>query len=112
LPVKSDKACRSRETFRNDGGDKVEFGYQEIMYRESFQRSRPILRIKDLIMMNDLEALAVKEINLELYIAKILGIAGVKGKGQAELVEAITGLRKVLSGKVMLGDVDITNRSP
>jgi len=63
-------------------------------------------------MMNDLEALAVKEINLELYIAKILGIAGVKGKGQAELVEAITGLRKVLSGKVMLGDVDITNRSP
>lgn len=42
----------------------------------------------------------------------MLGIAGVEGNGQSELVEAIAGLRKVAGGRIYLGDQDITGWSP
>ncbi|MDF1541301.1 MAG: ATP-binding cassette domain-containing protein, partial [Candidatus Thorarchaeota archaeon] len=42
---------------------------------------------------------------------EILGIAGVEGNGQSELVEALAGLRKIKQGRVMLEDVDITGKS-
>ncbi|PUU95600.1 MAG: simple sugar transport system ATP-binding protein, partial [Halanaerobium sp.] len=51
---------------------------------------------------------AVKDISLSVRKGEILGIAGVEGNGQSELVEAITGLRKIESGKVELRGKDIT----
>ena len=43
---------------------------------------------------------------------EIVGVAGIDGNGQSELVEAITGLRKVEKGKILLCGKDITNQSP
>jgi len=72
----------------------------------------PILSIRDLFVASDIGVEAVKGVSLELYPGEILGIAGVEGNGQAELVEAIVGLRMVSRGRVLLGGVDITNRPP
>jgi len=72
----------------------------------------PILKVQDLWVKNDLGLDAVKGLTFEVKRGEILGIAGVEGNGQSELVEAITGLRKVEKGKIFLEDVDITNMSP
>lgn len=53
----------------------------------------------------------VHNISLELHSGEILGIAGVDGNGQVELIEAIMGMRKITHGKVFLNNVDITNKS-
>lgn len=54
----------------------------------------------------------VKELNLEVKAGEILGIAGIDGNGQSELIEAIAGLRKSESGSIKLHDQVITNLSP
>lgn len=73
---------------------------------------RPILEIRDLEVHNDMGRPAVKGISIRVYSGEILGIAGVEGNGQDELVEAIVGLRRVLKGSIMLDGVEISNRSP
>ncbi|MDY6875491.1 MAG: ABC transporter ATP-binding protein [Chloroflexota bacterium] len=55
---------------------------------------------------------ALRDVSFQVRAGEIVGIAGVAGNGQAELVEAITGLRKSNSGKVTLNDVDITDLTP
>ncbi|MFO7896837.1 MAG: ATP-binding cassette domain-containing protein, partial [Candidatus Cloacimonadales bacterium] len=55
---------------------------------------------------------AVNELSLELKKGEILGIAGIDGNGQTELVEALTGLRKAAGGRVLMADKDITNKNP
>ncbi|MFC0211801.1 ABC transporter ATP-binding protein [Paenibacillus chartarius] len=54
----------------------------------------------------------LKELSLQVRAGEIVGIAGVDGNGQSELIEALTGLRSVQSGRVRLKGEDITNRSP
>src|SRR5262249_18616707 len=72
----------------------------------------PVLTITDLCVRDDRKLLAVDHLSLELRGGEILGIAGVQGNGQTELVEAITGLRVVESGQVTIGYVDVTNSRP
>jgi simple sugar transport system ATP-binding protein len=55
---------------------------------------------------------AVDGATLEVRAGEIVGIAGVQGNGQTELVEALTGLRRVASGSVIIGGTDYTNASP
>ncbi|WP_329392064.1 ABC transporter ATP-binding protein [Streptomyces sp. NBC_01716] len=55
---------------------------------------------------------ALEEVSLEVRAGEILGVAGVAGSGQAELVEAVMGLRPALSGEVGLGGSAFTARSP
>jgi ABC-type uncharacterized transport system ATPase subunit len=51
-------------------------------------------------------------VSLEVREGEILGIAGVEGNGQTELVEVITGLRKPQAGRVVLDGKDITGAGP
>ncbi|MDL1900337.1 ATP-binding cassette domain-containing protein, partial [Anaerolineae bacterium CFX9] len=62
-----------------------------------------VLMIENLVVNDDRDLLAVDHLNLEVYAGEILGIAGVQGNGQTELVEAITGLRPILSGTIHIG---------
>jgi simple sugar transport system ATP-binding protein len=71
-----------------------------------------ILSIRDLRVNDDRELPAVNGLNLEVYAGEILGIAGVQGNGQTELIEAITGLRPVEGGQVILEGEDVTNAAP
>ena len=66
------------------------------------------LKVEKLVVRDDRGQEAVHEIDLEVRAGEILGIAGVAGNGQDELVEAIVGLRKPTSGKVTLAGQDIT----
>ena len=54
---------------------------------------------------------AVRDVSFEVRAGEIVGIAGVDGNGQSELIDALTGLRKPESGRVVVGDDDVTSAS-
>jgi simple sugar transport system ATP-binding protein len=70
------------------------------------------LSVVDLNVIDDRDLLAVRDLSLKVRAGEILGIAGVQGNGQTELIEAITSLRPVKSGKIYIADKDITELSP
>jgi len=72
----------------------------------------PVLEIKNLRVKDTRGLEAVKGLTLEVRSGEILGIAGVDGNGQNELVQAITGLTKSQSGEILLNGKDITNLAP
>jgi simple sugar transport system ATP-binding protein len=72
----------------------------------------PVLAVKDLVVFGQHHKVAVEGISFEVKAGEVLGIAGVQGNGQTELVEALTGLRKVDSGKILIAGHDITNATP
>lgn len=67
-----------------------------------------ILDIKDLVIKDSRGIKAVDGLSLDVKAGEILGIAGVDGNGQTELLEGICGLRKVESGSVLLNNEEIT----
>ena len=71
-----------------------------------------ILRVDKLLVADDIDQVAVDNIDFEVKAGEILGIAGVQGNGQTELVESLTGLREILNGKVELLGEDLTNATP
>ncbi|WAA10772.1 ABC transporter ATP-binding protein [Fervidibacillus albus] len=71
-----------------------------------------VLTIKDLVVKDYRDIEKVKSLNLSVRRGEILGIAGVDGNGQTELIEAITGLRHVESGEIILNGKNITNLTP
>ncbi|SHH14555.1 ABC transporter ATP-binding protein [Clostridium grantii] len=71
-----------------------------------------ILKIDDLKALDGRELPVLNGVELELHKGEILGIAGVDGNGQSELIEVITGLRKSKSGKVIFKGKDITGLTP
>ena len=72
----------------------------------------PVLEVRDLVVRDDRGLAVVDGVSLAVRAGEIVALAGVQGNGQTELVEAITGLRHVESGSVLLGGRDVTNRSP
>ncbi|MDR1253322.1 MAG: ABC transporter ATP-binding protein [Treponema sp.] len=69
------------------------------------------LEIQNLNVKSDRGFLALNGLNLSIRKGEIMGLAGVSGNGQKELAEAINGLRKTESGKILLLGSDIANRS-
>jgi general nucleoside transport system ATP-binding protein len=72
----------------------------------------PILEVEHLTVVNDLGLESVKDVSFEVHAHEILGIAGVDGNGQSELIDAIAGLRSTASGRIVLAGADITDASP
>jgi simple sugar transport system ATP-binding protein len=72
----------------------------------------PVLQLENLSVLDDRRHMAVDGVSLEVRAGEILGIAGVQGNGQTELAEALTGLRKAESGRVLLLSEDITRATP
>jgi len=71
-----------------------------------------LLGVSDLVVHDERGVEAVKGVSLEVREGEIVGIAGVDGNGQRELIDAITGLRTPTSGTVTLDGADITSVSP
>ncbi|MFN2192841.1 MAG: ABC transporter ATP-binding protein [Candidatus Promineifilaceae bacterium] len=71
-----------------------------------------VLRIENLQVKDDRGHLAVKGVDLEVRAGEIVGVAGVQGNGQRELVEALTGLRPVESGSFSISGQDSTHLKP
>lgn len=70
------------------------------------------LDIKDLVVLDYRGIEKVKHLNLNVRKGEIVGIAGIDGNGQSELIEAITGLRKVKSGTISINGKNVTNMKP
>jgi len=80
--------------------------------KRALQRGEPVLRVKGLRVMDDRGNMAVDGVSFEVHAGEILGVAGVQGNGQTELVEALTGLRAVREGEVHILGVPTANASP
>ena len=70
-----------------------------------------VLRVRDLKVLSDRGLVAVDDLSLEVRAGEILGIAGVQGNGQTELIEALTGLRVPVAGSIYLLGRDVTHAS-
>ena len=73
--------------------------------------AEPVLKVENLKVKSDQGQEVVQGINFTVRAGEILGIAGVAGNGQDELVEAITGLRRTAEGSILLTGENITNWS-
>lgn len=89
-------------------GREVLFNFE----RKPLKRGKEVLRVENLEAYNDKGIKALQNVNFSVFGGEIFGIAGVSGNGQKELVQAITGLRRVTKGKVILNDEEVTNASP
>lgn len=74
--------------------------------------SKDVLNVHDLIVTDERGVPVVDGVNLTVRSGEIVGIAGVQGNGQTELIEAITGLRASASGQIVLLGEDITQATP
>ncbi|AMQ07174.1 MULTISPECIES: ABC transporter ATP-binding protein [Sporosarcina] len=71
-----------------------------------------VLLVENLVVEDYRGIPKVKGLNLSVRKGEIVGIAGIDGNGQSELIEAIAGLRKVKSGKIFIDSKDVTGKKP
>jgi simple sugar transport system ATP-binding protein len=68
----------------------------------------PLLQVEDLRVLDDRGLEAVKGVSFQVRAGEIVGLAGVDANGQSELIDALTGLRRVQSGRIVAAGEDIT----
>lgn len=78
----------------------------------SSRRSTGGLVVRNLVVAGSRKPREVDDISFAVRPGEILGIAGVEGNGQSELIEALAGLRSVTSGYIGIGESDLTSASP
>lgn len=82
------------------------------LHKDPLVHGKEILRLEDVKALNKRGLEGLKSISITVREGEILGIAGVEGNGQEELVEVIVGLRRTEQGMVIVDGSDITNWSP
>ena len=70
--------------------------------------AEPLLEVEDLYVLDDRELPAVRGVSFQARAGEIVGIAGVDGNGQTELIEALTGLRPAQTGRFSVAGRDLT----
>jgi ABC-type uncharacterized transport system ATPase subunit len=88
---------------------------REVLLRVDKGEAQPgemVLEISGLSALDDRDLPAVNNLSLQLHAGEILGVAGVQGNGQTELVEVITGLRPATGGKIVIRGQDVTTAPP
>ncbi|HEV1991462.1 MAG TPA: ATP-binding cassette domain-containing protein, partial [Candidatus Dormibacteraeota bacterium] len=84
---------------------------REVLLRVDKKPAQPgdvTFKVENLTASSDRGVPTLKGISFELRQGEILGIAGVEGNGQSELVEVLAGTRRATGGRVLLGDKDVT----
>jgi len=71
-----------------------------------------VLRVQNLHVFDDREVEVVRGVSFSVRAGQVLGVAGVQGNGQTELVEALTGLRQSHSGEIVMMEHDVTGKPP
>ncbi|MCR4424935.1 MAG: ABC transporter ATP-binding protein [Firmicutes bacterium] len=79
--------------------------------KEPAKPGKPVLQVQNIRVRDDRYLMAVRGLSLEVREGEILGIAGVEGNGQRELVEALVGLRPLVDGKVIIHGQEVTSAS-
>jgi simple sugar transport system ATP-binding protein len=80
--------------------------------KNSAKAGEVVLKVTDLTVLDADGRTHVENVSFEVHSGEIVGIAGVQGNGQTELVEALTGLRKATSGVIALDGKDLTHSNP
>lgn len=70
-----------------------------------------ILEVSGLYIKNERSVYAAKDISLKISAGEILGIAGVEGNGQTELIEAVCGMRKIERGSIKVGGEKVSTKT-
>ncbi len=87
---------------------------REVLLRVDKKPAQPgdaMLRAVNVSVLDDRGLPAVRDVSFEVRAGEIVGIAGVDGNGQTELIDALTGLRTIESGQIFVGEDDCTGRS-
>jgi simple sugar transport system ATP-binding protein len=107
------------DTFDVEGVSSQQLADAMVGRKVSFKTEKPepnptdvVLSVKDLVVKESRGLEAVKSLGFDVRAGEVLGIAGIDGNGQSELIQAITGLRKVESGSITFMNQDITNLRP
>jgi ABC-type uncharacterized transport system ATPase subunit len=102
-----------REGATQDGLARLMVGREVLLRVEKTpaEPDEPLLVVENLSVLDDRGLEAVRDVSLQVRSGEIVGIAGVDGNGQSELIDALTGLRKVHDGQVLVGGNDLTTRS-
>ena len=105
------------ETFSREGATQETLARsmvgREVLLRVEKTPAQPgekVLEVHDLKVLDDRELEAVKGVSFDVRAGEIVAIAGVDGNGQSELVDALTGLRKPVEGKVSVSGTDVTGQ--
>ncbi|MDM8530429.1 ABC transporter ATP-binding protein, partial [Anaerolineales bacterium HSG25] len=80
--------------------------------KKKAQPKDPVLQVKNLFIKDQHHGLALDDVSFDIRSGEVLGVAGIQGNGQTEVVEAITGLHKVDAGTITIDGTDVTNSSP
>ncbi|MCT4594017.1 MAG: ABC transporter ATP-binding protein [Anaeromicrobium sp.] len=88
-------------------GREVEFKVK----KEKYKPGKVSLEIRDLVVVDNREQEAVNKLNLQAYEGEILGIAGIDGNGQKELIEGVFGLTNIKSGEIKINGQPIQNEN-
>jgi simple sugar transport system ATP-binding protein len=80
--------------------------------KELAKPGKDVLQVENIRVQDNRGIETVRNVSFEVHTGEILGIAGVQGNGQTELVEALTGLRPVRGGHVHLDGMDVTGKPP
>jgi simple sugar transport system ATP-binding protein len=76
------------------------------------QPEQAVLTVSDLVVLDERDHPTVSGVSFEVRSGEIVGIAGVQGNGQTELVEALTGMRPPISGVMTILGTDVTSADP
>lgn len=88
---------------------------RQVQFKTVKEPSNPkevVLDIEHLTVKDSRNVTVVDDLDLSIRGGEIIGLAGIDGNGQSELIQAITGLRSVTTGSIKIKDIDITNQSP
>lgn len=86
---------------------------RQILTRQipSMQAGERLLDVQDIVLQDNSGKNILDQLSIHVDRGEIVGIAGVSGNGQSELVRCVSGLQKVDSGKILLQEKDVTNAS-
>jgi general nucleoside transport system ATP-binding protein len=84
----------------------------EQLDRHEVEPGRPLLAVEEATILRGKGIRAVDGVSLAVRAGQILGVAGVAGNGQSELIEGIVGLRPLAEGRILLGDRELAGLAP
>jgi len=102
------------ETVNEDSLAEMMVG-REVNFDAEYSKADPqqvVLDVQNLVVKDSRGLKVVEGLDLQIRAGEVLGIAGIDGNGQTELIEAISGLKKPESGKVLLNGKDVTGHTP
>ena len=84
--------------------------FPKTIKKQCFTNKRKFFDVKNINVKDNLDVMRVKNVSFDLKKGEILGIAGVTGNGQTELLEALTGICRVDSGEIKLHGKTISSK--